>query len=199
MKFKKLLLVSIFLLAILTIGAVSASDNVTDSDALNTVDEVTPDSNDSSEVLTDGSYYDKDFYIYVQENYTQGKRDWSSYELVYIASYSQNNSTIDVLVDDVEKQSIPVTDGHFSVGTDENGTEYGIYYKNVYPTELELDYGCHNLKVNVNRNTRINTLINIAERDISNLRYTNDTTLMAESKELRTLLMKVKEENKKLA
>ena len=35
----------------------------------------------------------------------------------------------------------------------------------------------------------------IAERNISNLRYADDTTLMAESKELKNLLMKVKEEN----
>ena len=34
---------------------------------------------------------------------------------------------------------------------------------------------------------------------INNLRYTDDTTLMAESKELKNLLMKVKDENKKLA
>ena len=35
--------------------------------------------------------------------------------------------------------------------------------------------------------------INIAGRNINNLRYTDDTTLMAESKELKDLLMKVKE------
>ena len=35
--------------------------------------------------------------------------------------------------------------------------------------------------------------------EISNLRYANDITLMAESKELKSLLMKVKEENEKLA
>ena len=40
--------------------------------------------------------------------------------------------------------------------------------------------------------------INIARRNINNLRYTDDTTLMAESKELKTLLMKVKEENEKV-
>ena len=40
--------------------------------------------------------------------------------------------------------------------------------------------------------------IKIAGRNINNLRYTDDTTLMAESKgELKRLLMKVKEENKK--
>ena len=40
--------------------------------------------------------------------------------------------------------------------------------------------------------------INIARRNISNLRYADDTTLMAESKdELKSLLMNVKEEHKK--
>ena len=40
--------------------------------------------------------------------------------------------------------------------------------------------------------------IKIAGRNINNLRYTDDTTLMAESKELNSLLMKVKEESEKL-
>ena len=41
--------------------------------------------------------------------------------------------------------------------------------------------------------------IKIAERNINNLRYADDTTLMAESKEeLKNLLMKVKEESKKV-
>ena len=40
--------------------------------------------------------------------------------------------------------------------------------------------------------------INIAERSINNLRYADDTTLMAESeKELKSLLMKLKEESEK--
>ena len=40
--------------------------------------------------------------------------------------------------------------------------------------------------------------IKIAERNISNFRYTDDTTLMAESEEeLKSLLMKVKEESEK--
>ena len=39
----------------------------------------------------------------------------------------------------------------------------------------------------------------IAGRNIDNLRYTDDTTLMAESKEeLKSLLMRVKEESEKL-
>ena len=41
--------------------------------------------------------------------------------------------------------------------------------------------------------------IKIAGRNINNIRYADDTTLMAESEEeLKSLLMKVKEENKKL-
>ena len=41
--------------------------------------------------------------------------------------------------------------------------------------------------------------IKIAERNINNLRYEDDTTLMAESEEeLKSLLMKVKEESKKV-
>ena len=41
--------------------------------------------------------------------------------------------------------------------------------------------------------------IKIAERNINNLRYADDTTLMAESEGLKSLLMKVKEESEKLA
>ena len=40
--------------------------------------------------------------------------------------------------------------------------------------------------------------IKIAGRSINNLRYVDDTTLMAESKELKSLLMKVKEESEKV-
>ena len=41
-------------------------------------------------------------------------------------------------------------------------------------------------------------VINIARRNINNLRYADDTTLMAESEEeLKSLLMKVKEESEK--
>ena len=42
------------------------------------------------------------------------------------------------------------------------------------------------------------TSIKIARRNINNLRYADDTTLMAESKELKSLLMKVKEESEKV-
>ena len=40
--------------------------------------------------------------------------------------------------------------------------------------------------------------IKIAGRNINNLRYADDSTLMAESEELKSLLMKVKEENEKV-
>ena len=41
------------------------------------------------------------------------------------------------------------------------------------------------------------TRIKIARRNISNLRYADDATLMAESEELKSLLMKVEEESEK--
>ena len=40
--------------------------------------------------------------------------------------------------------------------------------------------------------------IKIARRNINNLRYADDTALMAESKELKILLMKLKEETEKV-
>ena len=39
--------------------------------------------------------------------------------------------------------------------------------------------------------------INSARRNINNLRYVDDTTLTAESRELKSLLMRVKEESEK--
>ena len=52
------------------------------------------------------------------------------------------------------------------------------------------------------RNTGLNEAqvgIEIAERNINNLRYADDTTLMAESEEeLKSLLMKAKEESEKV-
>ena len=42
------------------------------------------------------------------------------------------------------------------------------------------------------------TGIKIAERNINNLRYADDTTFMAESEELKSLLMKVEEESEKV-
>ena len=40
--------------------------------------------------------------------------------------------------------------------------------------------------------------IKIAKRNINNLRYADDTTLMAESEELKSLLMKVKEQSEEV-
>ena len=40
--------------------------------------------------------------------------------------------------------------------------------------------------------------IKISERNINNLRYADDTTLMGESEELKSLLMEVKEESEKV-
>ena len=51
------------------------------------------------------------------------------------------------------------------------------------------------------QNARLNEVqagIKMAGRNTNNLRYADDTTLMAESKELKSLLMKVKEESEKL-
>ena len=51
------------------------------------------------------------------------------------------------------------------------------------------------------RNARLDETqagIKIAGRNSNNLRYADDTTLMGESKELKSLLMKMKEESEKL-
>ena len=51
------------------------------------------------------------------------------------------------------------------------------------------------------RNARLNeaqTGIKIARRNINKPRYADNTTLMAESEELKSLLMKVKEENERV-
>ena len=72
------------------------------------------------------------------------------------------------------------------------GKEYvkDVYYHPVYLTCAEF----------IRQNVRLDEAqagIKIAGRNISNLRYADDTTLMAESEEeLTSLLMKVKEESK---
>ena len=51
------------------------------------------------------------------------------------------------------------------------------------------------------RNARLDETqagIKISRRNINNLRYADDITLMAESEELKSLLMKVKEESEKV-
>ena len=66
---------------------------------------------------------------------------------------------------------------------------------------------CHSALFNLHtqyimRNTGLEEAqagIKIAGRNINNLRYADDTTLMAESEEIKSLLMKVKEESEKLS
>ena len=65
------------------------------------------------------------------------------------------------------------------------------YVKAVYRHPAYLTY-----KQSIMRNARLDEAqagIKIAGRNINNLRYANDTTLMAESEELKSLLIKVKE------
>ena len=62
--------------------------------------------------------------------------------------------------------------------------------------QLELDTAKY-----IMRNTDLEEAqagIKIAGKNINNLRYADDTTLMTESKELKSLLMKVKEESQKV-
>ena len=51
---------------------------------------------------------------------------------------------------------------------------------------------------NANELDKAQVGIKIGRRNINNLRYTDDTTLMSESEELKSLLMKVKEESEKV-
>ena len=61
---------------------------------------------------------------------------------------------------------------------------------------------CHPVYLTIMRNARLDEAqagIRIFKRNINNLRYTNDTTLMVESKEeLKSLLIKVKEESERV-
>ena len=70
------------------------------------------------------------------------------------------------------------------------------YVKAVYCHPAYLTYAEY-----IIRNTRLDEVQagnKIAGRNINNLRYGDDTTLMAESKELKSLLMKMKEESEKV-
>ena len=59
---------------------------------------------------------------------------------------------------------------------------------NLYAETIMRNTGLHEAKAG----------IKIARRNINNLRYVDDTNLMAESEERKSLLMKVKEESEKL-
>jgi len=70
------------------------------------------------------------------------------------------------------------------------------YIKAVYCHPAYLTYAEY-----IMRNSRLDEAqagIKIAGRNTNNLRYADNTTLMAESKELKSLLMKVKEESEKV-
>ena len=72
------------------------------------------------------------------------------------------------------------------------GKEYNkvVYCNPAYLTYAE--YIMQNVKMD-----EAQAGIKISERNINNLRYAFDTTLMAESEERKSLLMKVKEDNEK--
>ena len=70
------------------------------------------------------------------------------------------------------------------------------YIKAVYCHHAYLTY----MQRNIMQNARLDEAqagIKIVGRNINNLRYADDTTIMAESEELKSLLMKVKEESEK--
>ena len=70
-----------------------------------------------------------------------------------------------------------------------NQQEYTISHSNLYAEYIMWNAGLDDAQAE----------IKIAGRNINNLRYADDTTLMAESEELNSLLMKVKEESEKAA
>ena len=67
------------------------------------------------------------------------------------------------------------------------GCILSLYLFNFYPEYIMQNAGLDEAQAG----------IKIARRHINNFRYADDTTLMAESEELKSLLMKVKEESKK--
>ena len=81
-----------------------------------------------------------------------------------------------------------------------SGKEYikALYCHSAYLTHMQSTY---KYKYTYMQNARLNEAqigIKIAGRNINNLRYADDTTLMQESEELKSLLMKVKEESEKV-
>ncbi len=112
----------------------------------------------------DSSYYD-DFYITVVENYTQDKSDWDTKDLIYISSCGSQNGTLSVLVDDVEKKTLHLTNGYFSTEKDVYGETYNRYFEFIYPADLGLDLGNYNIKVKYNQNTLMNSLVNLKEKE----------------------------------
>ncbi len=161
LKFKKLLLTSIIMLAILTIGCASASQNSTQNDQITLQNET-----DLSDVLSEGYFWDDDFYLTVNENYSQDLNEWDSNELIYISSNSQKNGTFKVSVDDTEKASFNITNGYFSVEDDGNGGTYNKSYKYLYPKDIGIENtGSYNIKIRFNDTTLIDTLVTLKEKE----------------------------------
>ena len=172
MNINKFLVVCI-LLAIMTIGAVSAAENITQNDAVTAMD-------DSSDCSVGKSYDGNDFYITVKENYTQDRNDWNSDELIYISSYSQDNGTFSILVDDVEKQSFNVTNGYFSIEDNGYGGTYEKYFAQIYPADLDMDLGSYNVNVKFNQKTLIDTQVTLKEKEDFNVYMQNPYYCMQE-------------------
>ena len=90
-------------------------------------------------------------------------------------------------------QEATVRTGHEQQTGSKQGKEYikAVYYHPAYLTHAE--YLMQNVRLD-----EAQAAIKIARRNVTNFRYTDDTTLMAESeKELTSLLMKVKKESEK--
>lgn len=154
----KLIIVAMLVMAVLTIGAASASENIT-------VDDAAALESDLDNSLSDKSYYDDDFYVTVKENYTHDKEDWDSNDIVYISSYSQANGTVSVFVNETERQSYPISNGSFAVEDDGNNS-YIRYYQPVYPKDLGIaDCGRYAIKVKFNETTLIDAIVDVAEKD----------------------------------
>lgn len=156
MKFNKFLIVGI-LLAILTIGAASAADDLAQDDAVAAESDDIALQSDSSDDALGETYFDSDVYVKVEENYEHDLEEWDSNYIVYLASYSKANGTFSISVDDVEKQSLNLTDGYFSIEDNGNGGTYKKTNQYIYPKDLGLDLGSYNIKVKFNEKTLVNT------------------------------------------
>ncbi|WP_407376294.1 Ig-like domain-containing protein [Methanobrevibacter sp.] len=157
MKINGLLIISI-IIVFLTIGAAGASDNVTEGDSVAAICE-----NTSCDVLSDKFYYDGDVYASLKDNYAED--DWGQKELVYLASYDDKSGNFTVSVDNVEKLTVPLTEGYFSIEDDGHGGTYRQYVKNIYPTDLGLDCGNYSIQVNFNDKNIIDSQVSLKFKD----------------------------------
>ena len=102
---------------------------------------------------------------------------------------------------------IPPSTSFFPAITDNGSptTSKTLHFKGIYkavychPVYLTYIWRIHHVKCQAGWSTSWNHKRKIARRNINNLRYADDATLMAESEEeLKSFLMKVKEESKKV-